>query len=231
MLFVAGMILTVSAIAQPAATSTPVQTVMQPTAPPAQTPQTPVTEQKFRVGPVVKFRPVNDVVDKSQDGIVELFMSNPSLNDVNLHVDAYVDVPSGMHVYGEGFAQASAAGTTYGTFEVPPGTARTIHVNIKSEKVGKFTLHFSGMYYPGTNKDLFQPLSLTYPITVNEPSPNPDDSSPTNPEQIKSDVTGTPTQKQTKEAGAKVWIPGFTSIFALCAIIFAGLLALYRRNR
>ncbi|HIH87335.1 MAG TPA: hypothetical protein HA304_05480, partial [Methanosarcinales archaeon] len=38
---------------------------------PTQEPTAEPTEAKFRVGPTVTLRPVNDVVDKSQDGLVE----------------------------------------------------------------------------------------------------------------------------------------------------------------
>ena len=61
--------------------------------------------------------------------------------------------PLVVQVYGQGFGQAGAAGTVYGTFSVPPGTARTININVKGEKVGTYTVHFSGMYWPGDNKD------------------------------------------------------------------------------
>lgn len=137
------------------------------------------TEAKFRVGPTVTLRPVNDVIDKSQDGLVELYMNNPSLNDVTLTADVQISAPSGIHVYGEGFGYGGAAGTVAGKFEVPPGTVRTIHINIKSEKTGDFTVHFTGLYWAGDDKDTFQQISLTHPLTVNEPSPNPMDSQPT----------------------------------------------------
>jgi len=137
------------------------------------------TEAKFRVGPTVTLRPVNDVIDKSQDGLVELYMNNPSLNDVTLTADVQVSVPSGIHVYGEGFGYGAAAGTVAGKFTVPPGTVRTIHINIKSEKVGDFTVHFTGLYWPDDDKDAFQQISLTHPFTVKEPSPDPTDPKPT----------------------------------------------------
>jgi len=141
---------------------------------------TPVpTEAKFRVGPTVTLRPVNDVIDKSQDGLVELYMNNPSLNDVTLTADVQIAVPSGIHVYGEGFGYGAAAGTVAGTFTVPPGTVRTIHINIKADKVGDFTVQFTGLYWPGDDKDAFNPISLTHPLTVEEPSPKPLDKEPT----------------------------------------------------
>ena len=151
---------------------------------PTQEPTAEPTEAKFRVGPTVTLRPVNDVIDKSQDGLVELYMNNPSVNDVTLTADVQISVPSGIHVYGEGFGYGGAAGTVAGKFEVPPGTVRTIHINIKSEKTGDFMVHFTGLYWPGDDKDAFQQISLTHPFTVNEPSPNPDDPKQTGEKEI-----------------------------------------------
>jgi len=143
------------------------------------TPTIEPTEEKFRVGPTVTLRPVNDVINKSQDGLVELYMYNPTVNDVTLTADLQISVPSGIHVYGESFAAGGAAGTVAGTFTVPPGTTRTISINIKSEKTGTFTVHFTGLYWPGDDKDNFQQISLTHPLTVKEPSPDPMDPRPT----------------------------------------------------
>jgi len=137
------------------------------------------TEAKFRVGPTVTLRPVNDVINKSQDGLVELYMYNPTVNTVTLTADVQVSVPSGIHVYGAGFGSGGAAGTVAGTFTVPPGATRTININIKSERTGTFTVHFTGLYWPGADKDAFQQISLTHPMTVKEPSPKPLDPKPT----------------------------------------------------
>ncbi|RCV62817.1 hypothetical protein C5S53_17190 [Methanophagales archaeon] len=130
------------------------------------------SEEKFRVGPTVRLRPVIDIIEKKQDGIVELYIDNPSLNDVVLHMEAHVSVPSGIHIYSEEYAWATAAGVAYAPlFEIPPGTVRTISLHIKADenaRIGQHTLHFSGLYYPGNNKDHYNPISLTYPITVKE---------------------------------------------------------------
>ena len=140
------------------------------------------SEAKFRQGPVVRLRPVTDEINSLQDGLVELFFSNPSLNDVTLQGDIYVSVPSGIHMYGEGFGLAGAAGTVYGQFIAPPGTVRTIYLNIKADEtaVGKtYFIHFSGQYWPGENKDAYNPMSLTHPFKVLEASPEPEDPEPT----------------------------------------------------
>ena len=136
----------------------------------------------------MRLRPVNDVIDQDQDGIVELLFRNPALNDTDMIVDMSISVPSGFHLYGEGFATDVAAGTASGLFEVAPGQSRTIYLNIKAEKVGRTPIHFSGVYWPRGNKDIFSPVSLTHPFVVNEPSPEPLSSTPTNPSQ----VTGAP---------------------------------------
>lgn len=179
------------------------------------------SEGKFRVGPVVKLRPVNDVIDSGEDGLIEMYMDNPTINEVNLSVDVRVSVPAGIHVNGEGFGQAAAAGTVYGLFTVPPGQARTVYLNVKADKVGTFTLHLTGLYYPENNKDSYYPISLTHPFVVNEVSkdieemPEPTDGGG-DPEGGK----GTGTQAET--------VPGFGVLCALLA--FAGV-AFFRTGR
>ena len=165
-------------IEEPASPVTPAPApTPTPTPEPVITPPPTVPEKNtFRVGPVVRLRPLTDEISISQDGLVELFFSNPSLNEVELHADVYISVPSGIHVHGEGFGQASAAGTVYGQFDVPPGTARTININIKADETaaGKtHFVHFSGLYYPDANKDAYNPISLTHPFKVLEPSVRP----------------------------------------------------------
>jgi PGF-CTERM protein len=135
-----------------------------------------------------------------------LYMDNPSLNDVELTVDARVSVPSGLHVSSEGYAWAAAAGTAYAYFTVPPGTVRTISMYIqadKSARIGSHTLHFSGLYYPGENKDLYNPISLTYPIEVKEAS--------------KEIITATPAPTETP--AQRPVIPGFEAIFAIAGLL------------
>ena len=163
----------------------PTDTPVPPTATPI--PPTPSSiQQAFRVGPTVRLRPVNDVIDRDQDGIVELLFRNPNLNETDMVVDMSITVPSGFHLYGEGFATDTAAGTASGLFEVAPGHSRTIYLNVKAEKVGRSPIHFSGAYWPKGNKDLYNPISLSHSFVVNQASPNPLNAAPTNPNQATS---------------------------------------------
>lgn len=143
-----------------------------------------VTEGKFRVGPTVRIRPLSDVINKSSDGLIEIYLENPGINDVSLTAEIHITVPPGIDVYGQGFGEAQAAGVLYAQMSIPPGTVRTAYINIKAEKTGNFYGQLSGTYYPGENKDNYQPLSFTYPFSVYEISPDPKESILTNPNQI-----------------------------------------------
>lgn len=153
-------------------------------------PMVKVTEGKFRIGPTVRIRPLSDTINKSADGLIEIYVDNPNANDVPLTMEVHITVPSGINVYGQGFGDAQAAGVLYAKLAIPPGTVRTAYINIKAEKTGNFYAQLSGTYYPGQNKDNYQPLSLTYPFSVYEPSPNPKISALTNPEQIPGNDSG-----------------------------------------
>ena len=190
------------------------------TTPVVTTPPVAATPGKFRVGPSVTLRPVTEVIESNQDGIVELFMNNPSLNDVTLNVDARVSVPSGIHVYGESFGQGAGAGVVAGTFSVPPGTSRTIILVVKADssaRIGSHSLMFTGMYWPGDNKDNYQPLSHTYPVTVKAPSKNPESADPSNPKDA----------PKTETAGKEIpltWI-------ILAAVILGGIAVIFGLGR
>jgi hypothetical protein len=124
----------------------------------------------FRVGPTVSLRPLDSEINKSQDGIVELFLNNPSLNDYTLETDMEVSVPSNIYIYSEDGGMSGGAGTVTGHFTVPPGSSRTITLHIKGEKVGTYPVHFSGMYWPGSNKDMWNPINLDNSFQVTETS-------------------------------------------------------------
>lgn len=129
-----------------------------------------VTKKKdnFRTGPTVNLRPVKDEISKSEDGLIELYMDNPSLNDIVMYADVRISVPSGINVYGQGFGDAGSAGVLHGTFDISPGKSRTIQMTVKAEKTGEFLIKFSGTYWPGNNKDAFQPISLTHSFKVHD---------------------------------------------------------------
>ena len=176
--------------ATPTSAPTPAPTATPPTSTPAPTPTstsgpTPTPPESlldaFRQGPTVRLRPVNDVIDQNKDGIVEVLFRNPALNETVMVVDLTVSVPAGIHIYGEGYAQSSAAGAASNTYRVLPGQSQTVKLFIKSEKVGHYTIDFSSVYWPEGNRDLNNPVSLTHPFDVRTPSPDPFSAMPTDP--------------------------------------------------
>ena len=181
-------------------------------------------EQKSGADPTVVLRPVNDVITKNEDGLVELYIDNPSLNDVTLNVDARINVPSGIHVYGKDFAQTGASDTAYGTFSVPPGSTQTISIGLKGEKVGTFTVHFSGLYWSGDDKDNYNPISLSHPFVVEEVSANPE-KTPSSNESV--DVETKNNREEKAEEGSSGSALGFGILVA--GICLLGVYAIKRK--
>ena len=115
---------------------------------------------------------------------MEIIFRNPALNETAMVVDLTVSLTGGLHVYGEGFATDSAAGTESGTYNVSPGQRITVYLNVKADKSGQLPIQFSGAYWPEGNKDLYNPISLSHSFQVNQASRNPLNSAPTNSERV-----------------------------------------------
>ena len=133
------------------------------------------SEEDFRVIPSIMLMPVVDVIEEGQDGIFELHIYNPSVNDVALNMELKIILPSsGIYIYSEGEAWTVTDEIAYAPpIVVPHGTFKTIPIHIKADenaKIGSHSLEFSGLYNPGNNKKFSSPIALTCPITVKEPS-------------------------------------------------------------
>ncbi|RPJ76146.1 MAG: hypothetical protein EHM20_07865 [Alphaproteobacteria bacterium] len=81
--------------------------------------------------------------------------------------------------------------------------------------MGTYTVHFSGMYWPGDNKDSYNPISLTHPFEIKEPSKNSEVTS-------SADNTG----GVNAEGKGSFSIPGFEALIAVM-----GLLGIYIARR
>ena len=208
-------------------------TVVPPTAvPPTVVPPTvvpPTMEpraQGCRENPTTRLRPVNDQISADQDGIVEIFIFNPSVNDVSVTVDMMITVPSGIHVYGEGFSCAGGgAGACSGSFTILPGQSKAGHLNVKAEKIGHHQVHFSGYWWPGNNKDLRQPISLTHPFNVSEPSRNISPAPDTVPPPTKTPTAVPPPPPPPPSSGCGLSTGGHVPIGALMLLAGVGMLA------
>jgi hypothetical protein len=148
------------------------------------------SKQNFRVGPTVRLRPLNSEIDKSQDGLVELFLSNPSVNECPMEFDLEVSVPSDIYIYAEDGSLSGGAGAVTGHFTMPPGSSRTVTLHIKGENVGTFSVHFGGIYWPGTNKNKWNPITLDTSFEVKEPATTPTPASATASDSVFKTIPG-----------------------------------------
>jgi hypothetical protein len=112
-----------------------------------------IQEQAFRSGPTVTFQSLNSEINKTQNETVELFLKNPSLNNVTLEADMNVSVPSDTHVYSEDGSIASVSGTVNEHFSVLPGSSKTVTLHIIGERTGTFSVHSNVNYWPDRNKN------------------------------------------------------------------------------
>lgn len=133
------------------------------------------TVEKFKVEPMVALKPLNNVINSSSDIFLVLYMANPSNNDVDLNVDLNAKSIPGIRIYGQEFSTTNI-GDIAGTFNVTPGKTKIVRITLKAEKAGDFMIQFSGMYWPGNNKNDYRPMSLDFKFRAEEASSNPEES-------------------------------------------------------
>jgi hypothetical protein len=125
----------------------------------------------FNQSPIVDIRPINDVINKTKDGSVELFVGNPSSNQFAVQVDFLAIIPSGINLYSDSFQLEDKQGAVIGSFQVMPGQKRDISLKIKSKYVGNFSIQYNMVYHPvGIERDNLKNVILNY--IVEEPSTN-----------------------------------------------------------
>lgn len=126
-------------------------------------------DELFQIPPVVRVKFTNDIVTKKQPGIIEFYMSNPTVNEIPLVVEVYLQVPSGVHITGEGLSYDVGGGTLHGYFKLQPGISRTVVAEVTGEKVGEFSVKAIVFYYPEGHKEQLRQTVLTHPFTIKQP--------------------------------------------------------------
>lgn len=132
------------------------------------------TIEKFKAEPFVTLKPLNNLINSTSDIFLILYMENPSNNSVNLNVDMNIKSVPGVRAYSPEFSTISN-GDMAGTFNVAPGKTQIIRITLKAEKAGDFMTQFSGMYWPGNNKNNYKPISLDFKFRAEEASYNPEE--------------------------------------------------------
>jgi len=152
------------------ATATPTAT---PTATATATP-TDSGPVRFNQPPSVDLQTRELTITQDTPGTVSLFVRNPAVNERTMIVDAQMDVGPGVYMVGSRLASGSGAGTVAATYEVPPGTSRTIELDIYPTEVRDMTVDGTVTYWPEGNRDAYNLLNPSFQFTV-EGAPSPPD--------------------------------------------------------
>ena len=119
---------------------------------------------KFREKPTINLYLPVDTFKTNENGVIELVIKNPSVNDVTLCGELNVRVPSNVIV--EGGDGVGGAGYYSKTFTVQPGDSKEISLYIKCQNPGRYLVHAKVYYYIDKNKDNYEVITLTKPINV-----------------------------------------------------------------
>jgi hypothetical protein len=124
-------------------------------------------EQAFRFEPTVTFQSFNSEINKKQNGTIEFFLKNPSLNNVTLEVDLNIGIPSDIsYIYSEDGSLSRGVGAANKHFSVSPGTSKIVTLNFTGEKTGTLFVHSDVKYWPGKNKNDLSTMSQDSVVKV-----------------------------------------------------------------
>ena len=127
--------------------------------------------------PSVQLRPVEDVIYRNGQGIIEVVMNNPLINQRAMVVDLSISAPANLVISGQDFAGSLAAGEARTPFRVAPGQSRTIIINITSDIAGNYLVHALATYWPEDYPQFNQTQSFQHQFKVDfqsqRPTPNP----------------------------------------------------------
>jgi hypothetical protein len=140
--------------------------------------------EKLRVGPTFKIQSLEDQINKSSNGYIDVLVLNPNLNDVPITVEMSIDVPSNIIINGAKDGMSGGAGVITGNFTIAPGMARTIHLDVYGTKAGTYPINLGATYWANGNKEAWNPMSLYTTVNVVEPSkntPEPSQNTPQSP--------------------------------------------------
>lgn len=159
----------------------------------------------FRREPDVIFQPANRKITKDTHGSVELYIENPEVNDIVLHVSAKIHTPPDLYLYGSFGGATGATGVVTAKFDIAPGKHATVKALIQPTQTGVYLLDCHATYYPIGHKELASDISTSYVMTVEGIPPTPTVTPPSEPSHA-------PTPPPTSG------IPGFEAMFVIASV-------------
>lgn len=115
-----------------------------------------------KVQPVVKLKTLDNKITDSTDGLIQIFVDNPSQNALNVDVSAVGNV----YFFGTMFPLAGKKNNAGGNFIVPPGQQRTENIMIRSNILGTYIVQIYIEYYTEANRDVY-PRKYSFKETFN----------------------------------------------------------------
>lgn len=134
----------------------------------------------FNIEPRTSIHTPYTTVTEDQEAIVEVSISNPSLNDQPVEAEISGSYPSGMSIAGENLGNAGGGQFT-GSVTIAPGSERTITIRLAPNELSDFTVDGVFMYtHADTDRidqtNLQRPFSVEVDDTENLPEINDESS-------------------------------------------------------
>jgi hypothetical protein len=132
--------------------------------------------EDFRQPPSVSIQPRQTTITEGSSGTIALFVRNPDVNSQTLVVDTLMNVPPGVTMTGSRLASGSGGGSVAATYEIAPGTSRTLELDVYPTETGEVFVDGTLTYWPEGNKDYYTTRNPNFPFTVegvpDVPDPN-----------------------------------------------------------
>jgi hypothetical protein len=120
---------------------------------------------KFLEPPRVSLQLIKKEIKVGEQGILELSMYNPTVNNITLVCDLYIRVPPNVKVTG-GEILSGGGGQYSATYEVKPGSSSVETIYLSSDEKGKYTIHAEVHYYPKGDKSDYRTITLNDVLVV-----------------------------------------------------------------
>lgn len=130
----------------------------------AQTTDNETSDDWFNLEPSTSIHTPETTITEDQVGIIEVTVSNPSLNDKTIEASVTGSYPSGTSVTGENLA-STGGGQFTGEISVQPGSERTIQIRLAPNELSDFTVN-GQVFYTHENTDRIDQTNLQRPFTV-----------------------------------------------------------------
>ena len=175
------------------------------------------------MGPTISFQTAQSDVTVDNDAIIAGYVSNPALNDQDMHVIVSAHVPTNILIHSSDNILMGGAGLVEGTYTLSPNQNAVIDVHAIGSKVGPYVTTFNVMYWFGKDKKHFKTINLDDSFVVKEPS--------TNFHMDQHSANNNNTQKQQTDNGGSIGGITFTQLEMILAggFVLIGIVIALRR--